>query len=313
MVTNKALKAIFNDAMTLKNNESCLIITDTQKEPIGRVFYDFAKSICKKTDIIVIPPAGEHGQEPSPDVAEKMMMFDVQFYLTSKSLSHTKARCRASENGARIASMPAITADIINRCCTVSYKELKEASKQLHGRLSKAKLIRITTALGTDITFESGDSKWFGENGGILDFPGAFGNLPEGEVSFSPYTSNGRYVVDASFPDLGVLKSPLFFQVKDNYVQDIQGEFSGVVRARLDKVGAQAYRVAELGIGLNPKAKIIGIVLEDEKVKGTAHIAVGNNLSYGGANDVPLHLDGVILTPTITLDGKVLIQAGQFC
>jgi leucyl aminopeptidase (aminopeptidase T) len=56
---------------------------------------------------------------------------------------------------------------------------------------------------------------------------------------------------------------------------------------------------------------VIGNVLEDEKVIGTVHIAVGNNLSYGGDNDVPLHLDGVIRKPDIYIDGKKIMEKGN--
>ena len=96
-------------------------------------------------------------------------------------------------------------------------------------------------------------------------------------------------------------------------VYEITGERAEEVIKRLDRVGPMAYLVAELGIGLNPKAKVTGNILEDEKVIGTAHIAVGNNLSYGGDNDVPLHLDGVITRPDIYADGKKLMQKGRFC
>lgn len=40
--------------------------------------------------------------------------------------------------------------------------------------------------------------------------------------------------------------------------------------------------MAEFGIGTNYKAKLVGLILEDEKVFGTIHIAFGNNLSMGG-------------------------------
>ena len=65
-----------------------------------------------------------------------------------------------------------------------------------------------------------------------------------------------------------------------------------------------------MGIGINPKAKIIGNVLEDEKVLGTCHIAIGNNVFYGGSNDVPIHLDGVITRPTIYVDNKKIMEKG---
>ena len=77
-------------------------------------------------------------------------------------------------------------------------------------------------------------------------------------------------------------------------------------------VGEDAFKVAELGIGTNPNCRLTGIVLEDEKVLGTVHFAFGNDLSYQGTNDVPLHLDGVIKKPTIIVDGSVLMKEGTF-
>jgi len=232
--------------------------------------------------------------------------------ITEKSLTHTKAGIEATQRGARIATMPDITEEIANRCLDIDYEDLKIESNHIYDILKKAKEIRVTAAVGTDITFVVGKSEFFGKDGGSFDFPGAYGNLPEGEISFSPDTCDGVYVVDASFPELGLLKSPLTFTVSGGVVKEITGELSPEVIERLDKVGPRAYVVAELGIGLNPKAKVMGNILEDEKVIGTVHVAVGNNLSYGGNNDVPLHLDGVMKDPDIYVDGKKLMENGKF-
>ncbi|MCG2710819.1 MAG: aminopeptidase [Candidatus Omnitrophica bacterium] len=312
MINPDALKAIFHESLKLTYNESCLIVTDTVKENIGRCFYDFAKQITLRAKIMVMEPRHEHAQEPPDEIAGEMLLFDVQFLITDKSLSHTRARRKASEKGSRIASMPAVTEDIINRCCLIDYDSLRQRSRELHAVLSKSLSVRITTVLGTDIVFKIGKNRWFGENGGTFDYPGAFGNLPEGEVSFTPLEAQGTYFVDASFPGLGILESPLCFKVKDSFVYEIEGKQASLVRKRLDDAGDKAYRVAELGIGLNPKAKIIGYVLEDEKMLGTVHIALGNNLSFGGDNDVPLHLDGVILKPDIYVDGRKIMRKGSF-
>lgn len=312
MINNDALKAIFHKSLKLQAEESCLIVTDTVKENIGRSFYEFAKSITPRVKIMVINPSSEHAQEPPEIVAKEMLGFDVQFLITDKSLSHTKARRQATGKGARIASMPTVTEDIINRCTLIDYDDLARKSRELHAVLSRGSSVRVTTVLGTDITFKIGNNKWFGEKGGLLDYPGAFGNLPEGEVAFAPLEAQGTYLVDASFPGLGMLKSPLCFKVKDCFVCDIKGEHADWVKKRLDEAGEKAYKVAELGIGLNPKAKIIGLVLEDEKMLGTVHIALGNNMSFGEDNDVPLHLDGVILKPDIYLDGVKIMDQGVF-
>ena len=72
-----------------------------------------------------------------------------------------------------------------------------------------------------------------------------------------------------------------------------------------------AFNIAELGIGTNPAAKITGHVLEDEKVRGTCHIALGNNVFYGAKINVPLHLDGIIKKPTIYLDSRMIMENGK--
>ena len=312
MVNENAIKAVFEGALKLKPEESCLIVTDTIKEPIGRAFYEYAGTITPRACIEVMTPTQEHAAEPPGRIVQEMLSYDVQMLITEKSLTHTRARREATRKGARIATMPSITEDIANRCLDIDYEDLKRESNRLYDLLSKSSNIRITTALGSDITFAVGSSDFFGKNGGSFDYPGSYGNLPEGELSFSPSTCEGVYVVDASFPDLGLLKSPLYFKVSGGVVREISGEMSEAVTRRLDKVGSKAYVVAELGIGLNPKAKVIGNILEDEKVIGTVHVAVGNNLSYGGTNDVPLHLDGVIKSPDIYVDDKKIMDAGNF-
>lgn len=312
MIDRKAIEAVFKGSLKLKPEESCLVVTDTVKEPIGRAFYDYAVQVTSKAKLIVMDPTAEHASEPPLDVSEEMLKYDVQILATDKSLTHTRARREATKTGARVATMPMITEEIVNRCLDIDYDELKEVSNKIYDILSRSESIRVTTQLGTDITFYVGKSGFFGKDGGSFDVPGSYGNLPEGEVSFSPETCEGVFVVDASFPELGLLEDPITFKVRAGSVYEITGPHADNIIKRLDRVGPKAYLVAELGVGLNPKAKVIGNILEDEKVIGTVHIAVGNNLSYGGDNDVPLHLDGVIRDPDIFVDGKPIMKAGTF-
>jgi aminopeptidase len=312
MVNDKAVKAVFEGALKLRPTESCLIVTDILKKDIGQTFYAYAKKITRKAKILIIEPTGEHGAEPPADIAKDMLNYDVEILVTDRSLTHTRARREATKRGARIATMPSITEDIANRCLDIDYDALKTESNRIHEILKKAEKVKVTTEAGTDITFTPGKGDFFGKNGGSFDFPGAYGNLPEGEVAFAPSNCDGVFVVDMSFADCGLLKSPLFFKVSGCVVKEITGQNSENIIKRLDKVGARAYRVAELGIGLNPKAKIIGNILEDEKVIGTVHVAVGNNVTFGGDNDVPIHLDGVISVPDIFVDGVMLMEKGRF-
>lgn len=83
------------------------------------------------------------------------------------------------------------------------------------------------------------------------------------------------------------------------------------LKQQLDSVGKEARNIAEFGIGTNDSARLSGVLLEDEKVMGTIHIALGNNVSMGGSVNVPIHLDGVVKKPTVWMDGKMLMKDGK--
>ncbi|MFQ6060051.1 MAG: leucyl aminopeptidase, partial [Thermoplasmata archaeon] len=75
--------------------------------------------------------------------------------------------------------------------------------------------------------------------------------------------------------------------------------------------------VGELGIGVNPKARLSEEFLEIEKIKGTCHIAFGNNLDYpGGQNPSSNHMDFLITKPTIDVEGlegsRRIVRDGRF-
>ena len=68
----------------------------------------------------------------------------------------------------------------------------------------------------------------------------------------------------------------------------------------------------EFGIGMNPASKIIGNVLEDEKKLGTVHVAFGDNSTFGGNVKCGIHIDGIILKPTVVInDEKTILEKGE--
>ncbi len=106
---------------------------------------------------------------------------------------------------------------------------------------------------------------------------------------------------------LGLIKNAnIRIEVNDGYAVKITGgSLAKKLNKQLDEVGKEARNIAEFGIGTNDSAKLSGVLLEDEKVMGTIHIALGNNLSMGGKVDVPIHLDGVVKKPTVYMDGQL--------
>jgi leucyl aminopeptidase (aminopeptidase T) len=213
-----------------------------------------------------------------------------------------------------MASMPGITEGALRRAIDIDYKRMKEDSMKLILMLSRASKARIRTIYGSELELGLRSRKAHGTSAGIYNKKGKWGNLPEGEAFIAPIegTANGTFVVDGSISGFGKVSHPLVFFVEDGFAVKItDGKKPPKIGALLDKIGKNARNIAEFGIGLNRKAKITGEVLEDEKVYGTCHIALGNNLSFGGKVDVPLHLDCVMIKPDIYLDDELIMRKGK--
>lgn len=308
------IRRALREAIALKPKESFLLLYDKKKEELAEIFYTEARGISKKTKRIKIPVGKVNGQEPPKEAAKLMAKYDVVICLTTKSLSHTNARIQACSEGARIASLPGITKEIIQRTFDLDYEKVHEFGERIKGIMEGADEVVIKTSKGTNLKM-SFIGREFKNFSGIIKEEGSFGNLPGSEVFSAPLEgkTNGVFVVDASMAGLGKVKDPLKIKVENGFVVSIKGERAKELKELLDSVkDKNAYNIAEFGIGTNPHAIITGEVLEDEKVLRTCHIALGKSLGFGGSVDVPIHLDGVIRDPTIIVDGKVIMEDGVF-
>jgi leucyl aminopeptidase (aminopeptidase T) len=306
MTSNGADKVM--ECFNVKRGETVLIVVDTDTpESIGESLFEAAgKSGCEVMKIIMLPRA-RHGEELPDSVAEAMKNADVVIAPTSMSLTHTQARINACKAGARVASMPGITQSMMSSGgMTADYNQVNAIAIELNRRLEKIKEVRVVTELGTDILFNVEGAAWMMDTG-ICHEPGSSANLPAGELYIAPKDANGVFVVDGSMSGFGILDSKLEFTVKDRYVTDIKGKQADRFVSMLEAVGKKARNVAELGIGINPMARIIGNVLEDEKVGGTVHIAIGDNSTFGGDVIAGIHLDGIITEPRVFADGEEIV------
>ncbi|WP_299268147.1 aminopeptidase [Halorientalis sp.] len=292
--------------MRLQPNESCLIVTDHERQPVGEALYEVANERTDDASIVRYPPGDQHGEEPPAAAAAGMRAADVVLAPTKKSITHTKARSDATEAGARVATLPGITEEVFVTGLDADYTEIKRHCEDLHAEVSGAETVRVQTERGTDIVFRPGDREWR-EDTGIVHEPEAMSNLPAGEVFLSPETANGTFVVDGTMMPHGLLEEGhvLEFEVDDGTVTEVSDDG---VREELDaaaeEVGQDAYNLAELGIGTNVGVtELVGSVLLDEKAAGTVHIAIGDDHAIGGDVEAPIHLDGIVRDPKVYVDG----------
>lgn len=291
--------------LNLDQSESCLIVTDDDREPIGEALYEVASEITDDAVIVRYPPGDAHGAEPPAPVAAAMADADVVLAPTSKSLTHTRARTDATDAGGRVATLPGITEDVFVTGLDADYEAIAAHCEAIREQVAGADEIRVRTDLGTDITFGIGDREWLVDTG-IVHESGELSNLPAGETFVSPETATGRFVVDGTMDPHGLLDDrTLTFDVEDGTVTDIDDD---AVRETIERAateaGEAAYNLAELGIGANVAvSQLVGSVLLDEKAAGTVHIAIGDDAGIGGETEAPIHLDGIIRDPTVTADG----------
>lgn len=311
---DKAAVIAIKDCMGAKKNEKILVVTDEVKRDIGYTLYNNALQLGYEALLVEMKSRQYNGEEPPQEVSELMQKYDVVFCPTSKSLTHTDARRSASEKGARIATFPGITPEVMIRGLNADYKKIAALTIKLKKIFEKTKIVRVTSPAGTDITMNiSGRTAYASK--GLFHKKGESGNLPTGETFVAPLegTSQGVVVVDGSMAGLGMIKNAnIRIKVQDGFATEITGgPMAKKLVKLLDVHGKAARNVAEFGIGTNDKAKLSGVLLEDEKVLGTIHIAFGDNKSMGGEVRVASHLDGLIKKPTVYFDGKVIMKDGK--
>jgi len=335
----KGVINMFQVNMGVKNGEKLLIVTDlpTQEEwekmnsekltdalhrsLLAKIVSEIAHEKFPNctVEFYTYPSVGRPGAEPGKEVEEKMKMADVVIAITSYSLSHTNAREEACKAGARIASMPNFLPEMFYAGGPMApdYKKIGEETKKMAKLLTAANEAVVRSKQGTDMKF-SIRGREGGLDTGIYTEISAWGNLPSGEAYIAPVegTAKGKVVVEKRwYPDL---KENMTLIFENGKVVDVIGggdvgeTFRDLLSPRREEEPYISRRnLAELGVGTNPYAKRPGNVLEAEKIRGTVHVAVGDNSHLGGTVTADLHEDFIIPHPDLILDGKTMIKNGE--
>ena len=308
-----ASQVAVRDCMGLQSGERVAVITDEPCRRIGEAIFQVTRDMGNEVILIEIVPRKTNGEEPPPEVAQVMLGVDVVLCPTSKSLTHTNAKRAASSLGVRVATLPGVTEEMMVRCMNADYHQIAALTNRLVAMMEKTSVIRVSSPAGTDITMPVKGRKAYASHG-LFREKGKGGNLPTGEAFLAPleHVSQGVVVVDGSMAGIGKLRTPLRITVRDGYAEEVTGGDEAAKLVGLWHIHGRASRnVAEFGIGTNDKAIITGVILEDEKVKGTIHIAFGDNVSMGGSVNVQSHLDGLVNAPSVWFDDALIMKDGK--
>lgn len=308
---DRAVRTVLRDCLKIEPGEQVLIVCNPVTEDIASLMRIEAQGDGAEATMAVISERDSHAAEPPGPVAAAMLACDVLLAPTIQSLSHTDARRAASEAGVRVASLPGVTEEMLARLMDVDMRALRRLGRAVSNALTGSEA-RITCANGSDLRLGL-EGRTPIIDAGVLGKPGAFGNLPCGEAFIAPVegTGEGKLVVDGSIAGIGQLSEPVTLTVSDGHLTEASGEAGALLMELLEEHGPDGTNVAELGVGTNAEATLSGNVLEDEKILGSAHVAFGASAAIGGTIQVPVHLDCVVLEPTVEVDGRTIAQAGE--
>ncbi|MFX1600825.1 MAG: aminopeptidase [Promethearchaeota archaeon] len=324
MITS-AKKALIQ-VMNMDKEDAVLVVTDEDSKHIGEAFYNAAMEYGCTAQYYFLPeikrPLLEIPKELSEAARDKTIVINVFKGLAEETPFRGKwIKEITNTKSIRLGHAPGITKSmLIKGAMNIDYEKMVEIADKMIESFEKAKTVHITAPGGTDITLDIED-RAFSTDVQIIKEP-YFANLPCGEIWCGPIESKGDGIIvcDGSIGDLGKVKKPLKISIKRGKITNIESDNQELVEEveKLTSLDEEARIIGELGIGLNPGAKLSGNLLEDEKALQTAHIAFGNNENMdGGQNKSITHRDFLFYKPTITVtykDGsdKILIKNGKF-
>jgi leucyl aminopeptidase (aminopeptidase T) len=304
------IDTILRRCLGVEPAEDLLVIVDPGTRTIGEALREGARSLGAEAVLTEMDERATDGTEPPPVIAAAMLAADVVLAPTTRSLSHTVARKRATEAGVRVATLPGVTDDMLARVMAVDFDLMASRSAAVAELLSSHERAHVSCPRGTDLTLEL-NGRSGGVDDGRLDFSGAFGNLPCGEGWIAPVGGDGRLVA-SSVARLGISDPPAVLTVSSGRLVEAHDGLGPELLASLRAHGELGCNLAELGIGTNDRATLTGNVLEDEKILGTVHVAFGASAGLGGTVSVPIHLDVVVLDASLEIGDVPVLDAGRW-
>ncbi|WP_145131416.1 aminopeptidase [Paenibacillus sp. Y412MC10] len=299
------------DCLGLKSGETFLVVTDESRKELAEALHEAGKRLGAESMLAVMTERAKSGEEPPEAIAAAMTKAQVVVCITKHSLTHTQARKQAAAAGARLATMPGITEDMfLEGAIAADYTQVKALTEKVTDMLTGAHMVRIEKD-GRSLEFSIQGRDGVPSTGMYLE-PGQSGNLPSGEAYIAPVegTAEGQIVVDGSIAGIGKLSGPIVLTVEKGRLTAAEGGPEG--EKLLQMLGDGDGRLlGEFGIGTNEKARITGVVLEDEKVYGTIHVAFGSNNTFGGIVAAGVHIDCVVGKPDVYLDGRQIMKNGE--
>ncbi len=317
-VPDRTLSRLLDTCLGVRRGEKVALLHDEGTD--ADVLHAIATGLDERGASFVpvwVPGTSIPGTEPPHEVADALLAADAAVELTSVFLGSSQARRAATAQGRRYLSMPAITVDTfrLGGPLDVDFDALATTTQLLARAWENADEYHVTTPGGTNLRGSVRGRKGRALTG-VARNPGDYMAPPDIESGTAPVegSSHGVIVIDGDFLFMGPgpVTEPAALHISGGLLvgsDGLEAERLHDVLTVLDD--HRMTNLAEVAVGLNPQGSICGVPMETESTKGSAHIAFGNSIAYGGTVDAPAHLDCVMRDATVYLDGVARIINGE--
>ncbi len=309
-------KQVVGQLLALKPGETVCILRDTEEDsrPFTAILSEAARQAGAEPVSLIIVPRTVGGQELPEPVAGAFLRSSAVINLAKWAIVHSRAVSAALGAGARTCNLRGFNDGMLESPgVTTDYEPIRRNALAVDALLEQTSEIRFTTADGCDVTMQLCGRKGRAQTG-FADEPGRFSGLPDGESTVAPLegTTQGWIVNPYIIDKIGRVDEPFRMEIKDGWIVKVEGGKQARKLLELfDESDANARRFAsQFALGMNPDCRIIPDTREVSKRLGTLHVALGDNVSLGGDVQCGLHIDIVILNPTVWLDGKMVLENG---
>jgi leucyl aminopeptidase (aminopeptidase T) len=309
---------LLNRCLAVRPGEQVVLLTDEGTD--GAVVAGLEEGIARRgaTPVLArMPQPALPGSEPPGTVAAMMLDAGAVIELTSLFIGSSLARQRATRAGVRYLAMPGVRLDTFrdDGPLTVDFDAIRVDAERIGAAWDGAERFRLRTPGGTDLS-----GSVAGRPGrvlhGVARDDGAYMAPPDIEAGTAPVegTTSGVVVVDADllFMGRGPLPEPVVIHVRDGAMVSVEGTEAGRLEEMLARCADERMtNVAEVSMAFNPSGRVCGVAMETESARGTAHIALGNSIAYGGIVDAVAHLDCVMRDATLEVDDRPVMVSGE--
>jgi 2,5-dihydroxypyridine 5,6-dioxygenase len=310
-------EAVMGMMVEVKPGENLLIMADTRTNmEIANACLVAGINAKANAQLLVVPSRLETDKrEPNPVTAGAIMGADVIVGIDT-GFDRSVAMREAAKKGTRF-TMCAPREEgedwVIEGTLDVDFPRMIEIGEKICDLWQKTETCRVTSELGTDISFRLKGRPCDAGYGWAID-PGVVdGHFPGGTPSIAPIeeTINGTIVVDGLITGCGQVSEPVTARLEKGVITSIEGgKDANSWRSLLESTGEpKAFHLCHFNVGINPRAEA-----PSDKAVGIVNFGFGHqDALYEGTvgQDVKMHTDITLRWATIYVDGVVMCENEQ--